>query len=427
MTQLANLISNGRWGVIAARSASVVVLTAMVVACSSNQKIAANSKRPVTLPPTIKAVKPDSSPVTTAQSAPVAATPSAGSERSVSRASPEQNVPAESVSFEGKETKYDYKNDPDKTASAGGDSRNTATGGAQSSAAAGGGNTGSTTTGAPGAGGTGSKPSADTNAANRPSAGGSNANAGAGAASPNAGAGGAGPNAGAGGAAGGAGPSTSAGAGTAGGAGGAGSDKPQVAAAPDSKPGGAAGAAGAGGPGAGGAAADSNNVALADREAAERKGRVETADNKVLIEQDERLQTLDGSLPMALNMDEQGQFDFDRYLLRDEVKGKLDELADKLKNAPYDKLHILGFTDRIGSPDYNQKLSEKRAWAVAGYLMEKGVPPYKLRVEGRGRDGSLTNPEDCKGMKREQMIECLQRDRRVEILATVKEYNLKVQ
>jgi outer membrane protein OmpA-like peptidoglycan-associated protein len=162
------------------------------------------------------------------------------------------------------------------------------------------------------------------------------------------------------------------------------------------------------------------------QEAEARRGRVETAANRVLIDQDERLQTLDGMLPMALNMDEQGLFDFDRYQLRDDVKRSLDDLAEKLKSAAYDKLHILGFTDRIGTEEYNRRLSEKRAWAVAGYLMNKGVPPHKLRVVGRGEEDSVVGVEQCDGLSREEMIECLQKDRRVEIAATVKEYQLDV-
>jgi outer membrane protein OmpA-like peptidoglycan-associated protein len=167
----------------------------------------------------------------------------------------------------------------------------------------------------------------------------------------------------------------------------------------------------------------------AELEAAERerRGRVETAANSVLIEQDEKLQTLGGMLPAMLNMDEKGQFDFDSYALSEDVKAQLDQIAARLAEAPYDRLHIVGFTDRIGTDEYNQKLSEKRAWSVAGYLMDKGVPPYKLKVEGRGETGSLLAEEECKGLKRDVLIECLQRDRRVEVVATVKEYNLKLQ
>ena len=102
-------------------------------------------------------------------------------------------------------------------------------------------------------------------------------------------------------------------------------------------------------------------------------------------------------------------------------------LAEKLKSAEYDRLVILGYTDRIGTDDYNRQLSDKRAWAVAGYLMDRGVPPHKLKVEGRGERDSLTGDEACEGLKRVEMIQCLQRDRRVEIAATVKEYSLRVQ
>ena len=165
----------------------------------------------------------------------------------------------------------------------------------------------------------------------------------------------------------------------------------------------------------------------AEREAAERRGRVDTAGRNVTIEENERQQTLDGMLPMALDMDERGLFEFDRYELRNEVQSTLNLLAEKLKEAEYDRLVILGYTDRIGTDDYNRQLSDKRAWAVAGYLMDRGVPPHKLKVEGRGESDSLTGDEACEGLKRVAMIQCLQRDRRVEIAATVKEYNLRVQ
>jgi outer membrane protein OmpA-like peptidoglycan-associated protein len=160
---------------------------------------------------------------------------------------------------------------------------------------------------------------------------------------------------------------------------------------------------------------------------AERRGRVETAANRVVIDQDEKLQTLGGSLPATFNMEENGQFAFDRYELTADVKGKLDVIGAKLKDAPYDRVIVHGYTDRIGTDDYNQQLSEKRAWAVAGYLMDKGVPPFKLTVVGRGKTAPLTTPDECKGLKRDALIDCLQRDRRVEVIATLKEYNLKVQ
>ena len=102
-------------------------------------------------------------------------------------------------------------------------------------------------------------------------------------------------------------------------------------------------------------------------------------------------------------------------------------MAERTPRASEYRIIVHGYTDRIGTDEYNQQLSEKRAWAVAGYLMDKGVPPYKLTVVGRGKIAPLSTPEECKGLKRDALIDCLQRDRRVEVVATLKEYNLKVQ
>jgi OOP family OmpA-OmpF porin len=161
--------------------------------------------------------------------------------------------------------------------------------------------------------------------------------------------------------------------------------------------------------------------------AAARRGHVDTPGSHVDIAEDEKLETLGGMLPMAIGMDERGLFDFDRYLLRDEVKATLDVLAQKLNEAVYDRLVIYGYADRLGTTEYNKSLSEKRAWAVAGYLMDRGVPPHKLKVEGRGEQDSVTAVDACEGLTRTEQIECYQRDRRVEITATVKQYSLQVQ
>ena len=160
--------------------------------------------------------------------------------------------------------------------------------------------------------------------------------------------------------------------------------------------------------------------------ASERRGRVETPSNHVTIDEAQANQTLGGTLPLVLNVEDRDPFAFDRYDLTDSVRARLDGLAAKLATAPYEKLRIIGFTDTIGTDEYNHKLSEKRAWSVAGYLMEKGVPPYKLVIEGHGKSARLTSTEECDGLRRDQLIVCLQKDRRVEISATVKEYNLRV-
>jgi len=156
-------------------------------------------------------------------------------------------------------------------------------------------------------------------------------------------------------------------------------------------------------------------------------GLVDAPGNKVRVDEDVKPQTLGGMLPLALGIDEEGQFDFDRAVLRPEVKAVLDELAMRLNEAEWDRLDIIGYTDRIGSDQYNQQLSERRAWAVARYLVDQGVPLQKLKVEGRGKQHALTKEGECEALPREQLITCLQRDRRVELDASIRRTQARIE
>ncbi|HYL19904.1 MAG TPA: OmpA family protein, partial [Burkholderiales bacterium] len=193
--------------------------------------------------------------------------------------------------------------------------------------------------------------------------------------------------------------------------------------------------AGAGGPGPNAAGGDASGVAgtgegadgnsasgMSGAENAGGDSRVASIDvpsGNVKVDEDYRPQTLNGMLPLVLGVNEDGRFDFDQYALRPEVKKALDNLADQLKSAEYDRLDILGYTDRIGTTEYNKRLSELRAWSVAQYLIGHGVPENKIRYEGRGDKNPITQPDECTGLARTELITCLQKDRRVEIEASI--------
>lgn len=155
-------------------------------------------------------------------------------------------------------------------------------------------------------------------------------------------------------------------------------------------------------------------------------GMVDTPGNKATSTEVVIPQTLGGLLPLTVGVEGEGEFDFDQAVLRNHVKSALDELATKLKDAQYDRLEIVGHTDRIGAEDYNQYLSERRAWAVARYLVQQGVPANKLAVEGRGMHEPMTARADCMGLDRDQTITCLQRDRRVVISASIRKVDVNV-
>ena len=50
------------------------------------------------------------------------------------------------------------------------------------------------------------------------------------------------------------------------------------------------------------------------------------------------------------------------------------------------RIQVTGYTDRSGSPGYNQRLSERRAEAVADALQRLGVPSSDMAVSGRGEN-----------------------------------------
>ena len=109
-------------------------------------------------------------------------------------------------------------------------------------------------------------------------------------------------------------------------------------------------------------------------------------------------------------------FDFDKAVLRPEGKAKLDDVSGKLKDIKLEVIIAVGHADRLGSDQYNQKLSEKRAEAVKAYLVGKGVEPNRVYTEGKGEKQPVTGDKCGKGDKKtKQLVECLQPDRRVEI------------
>jgi OOP family OmpA-OmpF porin len=108
-------------------------------------------------------------------------------------------------------------------------------------------------------------------------------------------------------------------------------------------------------------------------------------------------------------------FDFDKAVLRDEGKAKLDDVASKAGVLKIEAITAVGHADRFGTDAYNQKLSERRANAVKDYLVKKGIAADRISTEGKGETQPVTKPGECKGPKSKKVIACLQPDRRVVI------------
>ncbi|MBU3695023.1 MAG: OmpA family protein [Rhodocyclaceae bacterium] len=110
-------------------------------------------------------------------------------------------------------------------------------------------------------------------------------------------------------------------------------------------------------------------------------------------------------------------FAFDKADIRPDAADVLQNVVEKMNRYPeVEVIAVTGHTDRIGSDDYNQKLSERRASAVRSFLVDKGVQGGRIRAAGRGEAEPVVGCGTIKGKENranKSLIQCLQPNRRV--------------
>jgi OOP family OmpA-OmpF porin len=107
-------------------------------------------------------------------------------------------------------------------------------------------------------------------------------------------------------------------------------------------------------------------------------------------------------------------FKVNSAVLSNTAKKRIDDaVINKLADcSKIDIVLVTGHTDRLGSHQYNQKLSAKRANIVAGYLKDKGVRALiETRAAGESQPVKSCNAEH----RRNNLVECLAPNRRVVI------------
>jgi OOP family OmpA-OmpF porin len=117
--------------------------------------------------------------------------------------------------------------------------------------------------------------------------------------------------------------------------------------------------------------------------------------------------------PAVVNLASTELFEFNKAVLTQEARAKLDnEVVAKLRDLKDVRYIIVnGHADRLGSAQYNQRLSEKRADAVRAYLVSRGVDTAKVETLGFGKTLPVKSCPDEKDRK--GLIECLTPNRRV--------------
>jgi OmpA-OmpF porin, OOP family len=83
----------------------------------------------------------------------------------------------------------------------------------------------------------------------------------------------------------------------------------------------------------------------------------------------------------------------------------LDSVADIASRCPGVRIEIAGYTDSIGSPESNLRLSDNRARSVADFLIRRGVGPSRITARGYGEDHPIAPNDTEVGRSRNRRIE----------------------
>jgi outer membrane protein OmpA-like peptidoglycan-associated protein len=97
-------------------------------------------------------------------------------------------------------------------------------------------------------------------------------------------------------------------------------------------------------------------------------------------------------------------FDFDSDVVRSNAATNLNELARNLSKYNDSNLMIAGHTDAVGSSQYNQALSERRAQSAARYLKSQGVSRY-IATAGLGERESVASNNTEAGRQQNRRVE----------------------
>jgi len=107
------------------------------------------------------------------------------------------------------------------------------------------------------------------------------------------------------------------------------------------------------------------------------------------------------------------RFEHREATLSEQAKASLySEGLPKIAAVPAVRYVVRGHSDRLESPDYNWRLSERRAEGVRDYLIAQGVPPDNIELRAFGHLMSLTS---CAQADRGVLIACLAPDRSVTV------------
>jgi outer membrane protein OmpA-like peptidoglycan-associated protein len=161
--------------------------------------------------------------------------------------------------------------------------------------------------------------------------------------------------------------------------------------------------------------AERQAVIIESREAeARRRGQQAESANEQAALAEHRASTLEQELAdLRAKKTERGMvltlgdvlFDTGLATLKPGAYTTIDRLATVLKQSPDRKVMIEGHTDSVGSDDYNQGLSQRRAAAVQTALLERGVTSNQITAVGKGETFPVAGNDNAAGRQQNRRVE----------------------
>ena len=116
------------------------------------------------------------------------------------------------------------------------------------------------------------------------------------------------------------------------------------------------------------------------------------------------LATRDTARGLIVNMSDV-LFDFNKYTLRPGAREKLAKISGIVLAHPGLKLEVDGYTDSVGTDEYNLRLSQQRADSVRAYLIEQGISPDTVVSKGYGKANPVVSNDTAAGRQQNRRVE----------------------
>jgi outer membrane protein OmpA-like peptidoglycan-associated protein len=152
------------------------------------------------------------------------------------------------------------------------------------------------------------------------------------------------------------------------------------------------------------AAQAQQQAALADQQRQQAIQQKEQMRARLLAQLNQVLQTRDTAKGLIVSMPDV-LFDTGKYTLKSEARERLAKISGIVLAYPDLKLQVVGYTDSVGSDEYNQTLSDKRAEAVRDFLVGNGVSMNNVTAQGMGKADPVADNSTAQGRQLNRRVE----------------------